>query len=284
MYRYVVADVFTDTPLRGNPVAVVLDATGLSVEQMQLLARETHLSETTFVFPPSDGGDIRVRVFTPTVELPFAGHPLLGTAVVLAHEQACQTLGMETEQGLIRFTFRRDASGTIAATMDQPVPTWEPYEHAETLVSALGVTAVEPVLAYRNGPRHVLVRVADTAALSAIRPDLRVLATLPDMSAFCFAPANTHWRARMFSPAYGVEEDAATGSGAGALGVHLARHSVVRYGEEIEIRQGVEIGRLSSMFVTARGKGDQVSSVEVSGQAVIIARGEFLLKGAANGS
>ncbi|MCX2954710.1 PhzF family phenazine biosynthesis protein [Lentzea sp. NEAU-D7] len=280
MYPYVIMDVFTGTPLEGNPVAVLLSASGLSSAQMQAIAVETHLSETTFVLPARGSGDVRVRIFTPTCELPFAGHPTLGTAIALAHQSYRESLVMETLVGDIEFTFERGAGGTVSASMKQPVPVWEPYEHLEVLSAGLGVRpAEETVYAYRNGPRHVLFPLRDVEELSNLAPDLRVLATLQDMSAFCFAGEGLRWRARMFSPAYGVAEDAATGSAAGPLAVHLARTGRISYGDRIEIRQGVEMGRSSTMTATAWGAGAHPERVVVSGTAVPVARGDFLLQG-----
>ncbi|MFE2598978.1 PhzF family phenazine biosynthesis protein [Streptomyces sp. NPDC057617] len=279
MHEYVVADVFTDKPLSGNPVAVFLDASDLSASQMQRLARELNLSETTFVLPPRDGGDVRVRIFTPVNELPFAGHPTLGTAIVLGSATRDGRLLMETAQSTVPFTFDRGPDGAIrSARMRQPVPVWEPYKEAEDLLAALGVkSSVLPVEVYRNGPRHVFVGLESVAALSEVTPDLRALARHLDMAANCFAGEGHQWRARMFSPAYGVAEDAATGSAAGPLAIHLARYGLIPYGQRIEIRQGVEMGRPSTMLATAEGAGQRVDSVEVAGSAVIVARGTFQL-------
>lgn len=273
MREYVVADVFTEEPLSGNPVAVFLSATGLSAERMQRIARELNLSETVFVLPAERDGDVRVRIFTPVNELPFAGHPTLGTAIVLAGDR--DRLLMETTMGTIPFTYDRSRP-VLAARMRQPVPTWEPYEHTEHLLEALGVAgSTLPVEVYRNGPRHVYVGLPDVAALSAVRPDQRALAEHLDVAANCFAPAGDSWRLRMFSPAYGVAEDAATGSAAGPLAVHLARRGLIPYGSRIEIWQGVDMGRPSRMLATARGEGERVDQVEVAGSAVVVARGTF---------
>jgi trans-2,3-dihydro-3-hydroxyanthranilate isomerase len=274
-YDYVVADVFTDVPLEGNPVAVFLDSGGLSPRRMQQVAQEMHLSETVFVLPAEDDGDVRVRIFTPVNELPFAGHPTLGAAVVLGESRTTDRIRMETAMGTVPFELERDGEGRVgSARMWQPVPTWEPYDRADQLLAGLGVTtAGPPVEVYRNGPRHVFVDLGSVAALSAVEPDQRVLAGLPDMAANCFARAGSHWRLRMFSPAYGVVEDAATGSAAGSLAVHLARHRLTAFGEEIEIRQGVEIGRPSTMRARATGTPEHVESVEVAGAAVVVARG-----------
>lgn len=277
-YQYVVADVFATEPLRGNPVAVFLDARGLPPRRMQAIAREMNLSETTFVLPPQAGGDVRVRVFTPVNELPFAGHPTLGTAIVIGEGAVSGQLLMETGMGVVPFRFGRADGHVRSARMRQPIPDWRPYERAGELLAALGLEDTElPVELYCNGPRHVYVGLPSVDELSAITPDLRALARLPDMAAICFAGSGSRWRMRMFSPAYGVAEDAATGSAAGPLAIHLARHGMVPFGQRIRIRQGVEMGRPSTMFATAFGEGDRVIRVEVSGSAVVIARGTLRL-------
>jgi trans-2,3-dihydro-3-hydroxyanthranilate isomerase len=272
MFEYAIADVFTTEPLHGNPVAVFLDAQGLSTERMQRIAREMNLSETTFVLPPRRDGDARVRIFTPVNELPFAGHPTMGTAVVV--QRGRRHLTLETAVGAIPFSF----GGGGRASMCQPVPTWTAFEHAPALLRALDLTSsITPVEAYRNGPRHVFVGLPDVAALSALRPDHRALAEFPDMAVNCFAPAGPHWRNRMFSPAYGVVEDPATGSAAGPLAVHLARHGLVPVGAAVEIWQGVEIDRRAVMYARADWDADAVDRVEVSGTAVVVGRGSLLL-------
>lgn len=277
-YKYVVADVFAKTPLEGNPVAVFLDGSEIPAEMMQRIAREMNLSETTFVLPAEHSGDVRVRIFTPVNELPFAGHPTLGTAIVLGDLMSSNQIRLETMMGLIPVDLDRANGRAVFGRMRQPIPTWEPYEQADELLGALGLEASSlPVEAYRNGPRHVYVGLASRTALSRVSPDLRVLAKLPDMAAICFAGAGSQWRIRMFSPAYGVAEDAATGSAAGPLAVHLARHGQIPFGQEIEIVQGVEIGRPSTMFANAQGVADQVDSVEVAGSAVVVARGTLCM-------
>ena len=273
MHEYIVVDAFARAPLEGNPVAVFFDAADLSTQLMQRIAREMNLSEVTFVLPPEQGGDARIRIFTPVNELPFAGHPLLGTAVALGRTLKEDRLRLETAMGVIPFELAED-EGVLRVRMQQPVPTWEPYEHREELLAALGVEeTIAPVEVYRNGPRHVFVGVESVAALSALRPDHRALGAFPDMAANCFAGAGTHWRTRMFSPAYGVVEDAATGSAAGPLAIHLARHQLAYYGRQLEILQGVEMGRPSLMLATAEGSGDTVRSVEVGGHGVVAAHG-----------
>ncbi|WBQ05181.1 PhzF family phenazine biosynthesis protein [Kribbella sp. CA-293567] len=279
-YEYVVADVFTGVPLEGNPVAVFLDAQGLSAERMQQIAHEMHLSETVFVLPAEKDGDVWVRIFTPVNELPFAGHPTLGTAIVLGELTEADRIRMETARGTVPFDLERDSSGRVtSARMWQPIPTWEPYDRAEELLAGLGLDASYglPVEVYDNGPRHVFVGLESVDALSDLEPDQRILARLPDMAANCFAGSGTHWRLRMFSPAYGVVEDAATGTAAGSIAVHLARHGLIPFGQQIEILQGVEIGRPSTMRSQALGTPDRIEAVEVGGDAIIVARGKLFV-------
>ncbi|MEC4019646.1 PhzF family phenazine biosynthesis protein [Streptomyces sp. H27-D2] len=274
MHSYVVVDAFADKPLEGNPVAVFLDSADLTAERMQRIAREMNLSESTFVLPAREGCDARIRIFTPVNELPFAGHPLLGTAIALGESAKKDRLRLETAMGVIPFELDRRDGLVVAARMRQPIPAWEPYEYADELLAALGVrSSTLPVEIYRNGPRHVFVGFESVAALSAVDPDHRALAKFPDMAANCFAGSGARWRSRMFSPAYGVVEDAATGSAAGPLAIHLARHGLAEYGQAIEILQGVEMGRPSTMRALAEGSGDLVDDVEVGGDGVIMARG-----------
>ena len=277
MHDYLVVDAFAVHPLEGNPVAVFFDAEDIPAARMQRIAKELNLSEVTFVLPPRAGGDARIRIFTPVNELPFAGHPLLGTAVAIDVMRGCDRLRLETSMGTIPVQLTRGEDATFVR-MGQPIPAWEPYEHADALLAALGVeSSTVPVEVYRNGPRHVFIGLESVPALAALRPDHRALAAFPDMAANCFAGARRHWRTRMFSPAYGVVEDAATGSAAGPLAVHLARHGLAEYGADLEIVQGVEIGRPSPMHAHAEGRraagGDKVTAVEVGGHGVVVAKG-----------
>ena len=280
-YEYAVADVFTGVPLEGNPTAVFVDSAGIGPGRMQRIAQEMHLSETVFVLPAEGDGDVRVRIFTPVNELPFAGHPTLGTAIVLGERTTARGIRMETAMGTVAFELERGPDGRGgAASMGQPVPTWGPYEREEELLTGLGLApsaCTLPVEIYRNGPRHVFVGLGGVDALSALEPDLRVLARLPDVAANCFAGSGTRWRLRMFSPAYGVAEDAATGSAAGALAVHLARHGLAGFGEWIEIRQGIEIGRPSTMRARGLGTPERIDAVQVAGSAVVVARGTLFV-------
>jgi trans-2,3-dihydro-3-hydroxyanthranilate isomerase len=276
MHPYVVADVFTDIPLQGNQVAVYTDATSVGAERMQAIAREMNLSETVFVLPAEGDADARIRIFTPTAELPFAGHPTLGTAVVLGDPSDQDVIRLETGAGVVPVELQRRDGRVVAGRMRQPIPTWEPYEAVEDLLAALHVTSSAlPVIGYRNGPRHVYVALEHEDAVATLDPDLGVLAKLAGVGVNCFAGSGARWKTRMFGPALGVPEDPATGSAAGPLAVHLARHGWIGYGEEIEIRQGVEIGRPSTLYARVSGEGDRIDRVEVAGSAVVVARGEL---------
>ncbi|MGH8934028.1 MAG: PhzF family phenazine biosynthesis protein [Egibacteraceae bacterium] len=282
MYRYVVVDVFTDTPLEGNPLAVFTDGRGLSGERMQQAARELNLSETVFFLPAEQGGDVRIRIFTPTNELPFAGHPVLGSAFVLGEQlgsAAVRFVRLETGAGVVPVELEREASRIVFGRMEQPIPQWEPYEREAGLLEALGVERSGlPVEAYRNGPLHVYVELESEAAVAALRPDIGALAELAGVGANCFAGAGRRWKTRMFGPALGVAEDPATGSAAGPLAVHLARHGRIGFGEQIEISQGAEIGRPSTLYARADGSAEKIERVTVGGSAVIVARGEYQLE------
>ena len=277
--RYVVADVFTDTPLAGNPVAVFTDGRGLEVDEMQSLARELNLSETVFVLPAEAGGHARIRIFTPGVELPFAGHPTLGTAFVLAQPLQLDEIRLETQMGIVPVALEREGPRIVFGRMQQPVPTWEAFAEPESLLAALGVAQSElPVELYDNGVRHVYVALGSEEEVGALRPDLGALSDLPAvLGTSCFAGSGKRWKTRMFAPGGGVSEDPATGSAAGPLALHLARHGRIDFGDEIEISQGAEIGRPSTLYARADGTGEQIERVEVGGSAVIVARGEFRL-------
>jgi trans-2,3-dihydro-3-hydroxyanthranilate isomerase len=274
--RYVVADVFTDRPLTGNQLAVFTDARDLDPETMQALALELGFSETVFVLPAELDGDVRIRIFTPRVELPFAGHPILGTAFVLAAPLQRAAIVLETGSGSVPVTLERDASGAIVfGRMTQPVPTVELYPGPDALLAALGVDgSVLPIERYDNGPRPTFVMLRSQEEVAALRPDFAALDEL-EVMASCVAGAGSLWKTRMFAPYGGVPEDPATGSAAGPLACHLCRHGLVAWGTEIEISQGTEIGRPSTLFARADGRDGEILGVEVGGSAVVVARGEF---------
>jgi trans-2,3-dihydro-3-hydroxyanthranilate isomerase len=277
-FRYVVCDVFTDRPLAGNQLAVFTDARGIPEALLQPLAREVNFSETVFVYPPGRGGHARIRIFTPGSELPFAGHPVLGAAFVLAAPLQLPEIVLETGAGLVPVTLEREGARIVFGRMRQPLPTVESYTAVPALLVALGVERSElPVELYTNGPRHVYVMLADEAAVAGLQPDFAALARLGGMTTNCVAGAGRRWKTRAFVPGHGIPEDPATGSAAGPLAWHLARHGRIAFGEEIEISQGAEAGRPSTLFARVEGSREQASQVEVGGSAVVVARGEFRL-------
>jgi trans-2,3-dihydro-3-hydroxyanthranilate isomerase len=275
--RYVVADVFTDRPLTGNQLAVFTDGRDVDDETMQALAREVNFSETVFVLPPSDGGHARIRIFTPATELPFAGHPTLGSAFVLGAPLQLTEITLETGAGVVPVTLEREGARITFGWMQQPVPTWEPFAEADAVARVLRIESQLPVELYHLGPTHAYFALASEDDVAALEPDFRALAKLTQAGVNCFAGSGTKWKTRMFGPADGVPEDPATGSAAGPLAMHLARHGRIAFGDEIEISQGVEIGRPSTLYARVYGRGDNVERVEVGGSAVIVARGEFQL-------
>jgi trans-2,3-dihydro-3-hydroxyanthranilate isomerase len=277
-YRYVVADVFTDTPLAGNQLAVFTDARDLPEARLQELAREMKFSETVFVYP-SEVAHARIRIFTPAVEVPFAGHPTLGSAFVLAGPLQLDEITLETGRGVVPVRLEREGARIVFGRMEQPIPTVEPYGAEAGLLDALGVARSElPVELYDNGLPNVYVALATEEEVAALRPDLGRLAELPAaIGVNCFAGSGKRWKTRMFAPAGGVAEDPATGSAAGPLALHLARHGLIAFGDEIEITQGVEIDRPSKLYARVEGGADRVERVEVGGSAVVVARGEFQL-------
>jgi trans-2,3-dihydro-3-hydroxyanthranilate isomerase len=278
-FRYVLVDVFTDTPLAGNGLAVFTDAREIPEEMLQPLAREMNLSETVFTYTPDGDGHARIRIFTPTVEVPFAGHPTLGSAFVLGGALQLQVIRLETGSGIVPVQLEREGPRIVFGRMEQPLPNVEPYEDADQLLSALGVERSElPIEVYDNGLRHVYVTLASEDVVAALKPDLSRLAELPDvLGVNTIAGAGPRWKTRMFAPSGGVPEDPATGSAAGPLAVHVARHGRIDFGDEIEISQGAEIGRPSTLYARAVGSPDKLERVEVGGSAVTVARGEFRL-------
>ena len=278
-FRYVIADVFTDTPLAGNALAVFTDARGLGDDEMQRLARELNLSETVFVLPAEGEGHARIRIFTPASELRFAGHPTLGTAFVLAGPMQLPEIALETPIGIVPVALERERDRLVFGWMAQPLPSWEAYPEQEALLAAVRVERSElPVEVYDNGVRHVYVALGSEREVAALRPDLTALADLPSVVGVnCFAGEGSRWKTRMFAPGGGVAEDPATGSAAGPLAVHLARHGRIGFGEEIVVSQGSEIGRPSTLHARAEGTAGKLERVAVGGSAVIVARGEFRL-------
>jgi trans-2,3-dihydro-3-hydroxyanthranilate isomerase len=245
---------------------------------MQTLARETNLSETVFVLPPSsDEADVRIRIFTPGNELPFAGHPTLGAAFVLAGPLSKIVIRIETASGIVPVELTREGPRIVFGQMEQPIPNWTVEPNPEPIFAALGVEGSGlPVERYDLGPGHVYVELGSPEEVAALRPDLIALERATSDGVNCFAHVEgPRWKTRMFAPGHGVGEDPATGSAAGPLAIHLARHGRIAFGEQIEISQGAELKRPSTLYAEAQGEGERIYRVLVGGSAVVVARGEF---------
>jgi trans-2,3-dihydro-3-hydroxyanthranilate isomerase len=276
-FRYVVCDVFTDEPLAGNQLAVFTDARDLDAETMQALAREMNFSESVFVLPPTVAdADVRIRIFTPNRELPFAGHPTLGSAFVLGGPLSKIVIRLETGAGVVPVALERDGPKIVFGWMEQPIPSFSAVADAAAIFAALGVEGSGlPVERYDLGPGHLYVELGSPEAVAALAPDFAALGRATGDGTNCFARDGEGWKTRMFAPGHGVSEDPATGSAAGPLAIHLARHGRIAFGEQIEIRQGAEIGRPSTLHALVEGAGDEITRVAVGGSAVTVARGEF---------
>jgi trans-2,3-dihydro-3-hydroxyanthranilate isomerase len=275
--RYVIADVFTDTPLAGNQLAVFTDGRDLDEQTMRRLAREMNLSETVFVLPATvDDADVRIRIFTPEVELPFAGHPTLGSAFVLGGPLQKIVIRLETGSGVVPVELERDGPRIVFGWMEQPLPVWRVDPDGEAILAALGVASSGlPIEQYDLGPGHVYLELGSAAEVAGLQPDVGALGRATTYGVNTFARDGKRWKTRMFAPGSGVVEDPATGSAAGPLAIHLARHGRIAFGEQIEISQGAEINRPSTLYAQVEGEGDRIDRVRVGGSAVVVARGEF---------
>ena len=202
VFRYVVCDVFTDRALSGNQLAVFTDARKIPEGDLQGLAREMAFSETVFVYPANGDAHVRLRIFTPEAELPFAGHPVLGSAFVLGGPLQAETVRFETGVGVIPVRLEREGARIVFGRMTQPVPTWEPFAQTDELLAALGVDRSElPVEVYDNGLKYVYVVLSSVDDVARLEPDLRRLGALPEvLGTNCLAGSGRTWKTRMFAP------------------------------------------------------------------------------------
>jgi trans-2,3-dihydro-3-hydroxyanthranilate isomerase len=294
---FVTCDVFTATRFGGNPLAVVPDARGLTDAQMQAIAREFNYSETTFVLPPGRGGDRRVRIFTPTREVPFAGHPNVGTAFVLASLGqlgdlvAERLVVFEEGAGDVPVTVRPLGAGRFSCELRAPEPlSVGPALPVELVAPAIGLAASDlrahahPPQVASVGLAFVVVELADRAALQRARPDTAGLRRLLDAGAptadvHCYvrtpgAPDGFDLRARMFAPFDGVPEDPATGSANAALASLLT--SLMPESDvdgRWRIAQGVEMGRPSRLEARTQRRAPEVTAVWIAGESVLVSQG-----------
>jgi trans-2,3-dihydro-3-hydroxyanthranilate isomerase len=281
-WSFRIVDVFTQRPLEGNQLAVFEDATDIPESLLQPLAQEIGYSETVFTYPGTEGADARIRIYTPTSEVPFAGLPVLGTAVVVATHLGTDHVVLETGRGLVPVRVDRKTAPATRGAMEQPIPTYELYDKAEEFLRALGVDrSVLPATIYDNGLQHVYAMLESPDDVAALRPDFSALSELarssgkPLVGFNVFSGSGLVWKTRMFAPADDIAEDPATGSAAGPLALHLARHGRIPWDTEIKIAQGAEIGRPSELFARVSGGADNVTRIEVSGYAVPVGGGWF---------
>ena len=285
---YLLLDVFTTERLKGNPLAVVLKADQLLDNQMQAIAGEFNLSETIFICKPrQDKHSACVRIFTPAVELPFAGHPTVGAAVVLGMQTRSTAVRIEEEVGLITCIIEQvHKRGAFArfALPHLPTPGGDSPD-AAALAAALGLSpdeigcgAYQPAV-YSAGVLFYLVPVRDAAALRKVRPERRgwgEVFPLGHSSVYVFTETpeedGNQFAARMFAPGMGLGEDPATGAAAAALIGLLAEHG--NDGQtELTLRQGVEMGRPSQISVQYRKADGKLTHGGIGGHAVIIGEG-----------
>ena len=293
--RYYILDVFTDTPLAGNPLAVVVDSDGLDAPSMQRIAAEFNLSETVFVLPPRDPINLaRLRIFTPTTELPFAGHPTVGTAVLVATLEApellrAQEVGLvlEEEIGLVSCTARHRRGEAAHARFEVPrlAEPWGDKPDAGALADEFGLGADEIGVAghaptrFSAGVPFTFVPLASIDALARAR--LKAGDESTRDAFYLYAPdpdVDGGVRARMLSRGLGVREDPATGSAAAALaGALLANEELADGDHDIRICQGVEMGRPSRIGLAFTVVGGRLVSTTIGGEAVIVADGTLHL-------
>lgn len=272
-------DVFTDVPFAGNPLAIVTGADGLSTVQMQTIAHEFNLSETIFLMAPRDPNHTaRARIFFPTAEIPFAGHPTVGAALMLAARQGLTHVTLEEEAGLVPV----DITDGLAR-FQAPVT---PFPHTVTIGASLAAQALDLASAdigphsigvHEGGPRFLYVPVKTRDVLRQARPiepfwSKLMMAAGVD-SAYLYTP---EFSSRMFSPTAGIPEDPATGSASALLASQLRANGVINDGENhFDLKQGEDMGRPSQISLTVTARHGAIGAVHVAGRAVPISSGRI---------
>jgi trans-2,3-dihydro-3-hydroxyanthranilate isomerase len=288
-FPFVTIDVFSSRALAGNPVAVFTDARGLSDGQMQAIAAEMRLSETTFIIPRDEATEraegVKVRIFTISEELPFAGHPTLGTAAVIANARNIDEVALDLQVGKIPIIFKSTPDGRFGE-MTQRNPDFGRIHDARAVAQAIDLPVDEietsvPIQTVSTGFAFAIVALRSLEALAKLRFDLpkayAYLATT-DASQFYFVVRDGNpeisLRARMLF--YGGE-DPATGSAAGCTAAWMVRHGLAKPDQQVIIAQGIEMNRPSDIFVRAGLDGVRVHNVRVGGHCVEVIRGELTL-------
>jgi trans-2,3-dihydro-3-hydroxyanthranilate isomerase len=301
--RYALLDVFTTVPFGGNQLAVFYDDTHLPMETMQTIARELNLSETVFVQAPTDSkNEKRLRIFTPKVELPMAGHPTIGTAYILAEQGLLNTKEgvnewiLEEKVGEIPVTVYKEQSHISKVEMTQPLPIFGEVYHERQNVADLFSLSIEdldlalPIQTVSTGVPFLFIPIRTLAAMKKIqfRMDIwaKVFSQNPHTeNIFTFTTeteeSQSTVHSRMFAPAMGISEDPATGAASGPLGAYLVEHAVVSSADHeayfIRSEQGFELGRPSYIDITIGKEGEKYKEVKIGGTSVIIGSGEIYL-------
>lgn len=297
--RFVVLDVFTDKPLSGNQLAVVLDGEGLDGAQMQSIAREFNLSETVFVRPATDlTNTANIRIFTPGIELPFAGHPTVGTAIALAIEQGMNDAGqgvivLEEAVGPVRCDVVFDSDGA-AAQFDLPKLPYEVPFVPQTveMAAAFGIDPQEigfenhAPSAFSGGVPYIFVPVRDLATMEKVGLAANEWVAISQMfegkipAAFLYCREavgiGSDFHARMFAPHEGIPEDPATGSAVAAFAGVIAQFDNLRDGShKFHIEQGIQMGRPSRITLDIDLEGGRIAAGRIGGNAVVFSRGHL---------
>ena len=290
-FSFVQLDVFTSRPLEGNQLAVFTDARGLSDDEMQKLARETNLCETTFILPRDPAIErergVQVRIFTVQEELPFAGHPTLGTAFALRGESGAPQVTLELNVGKVPVHFEDNAGEPAFGEMTQIDPTFLTKHDREAVARATGVSLDSfddslPIETVSTGVPFTVTPLKSLAVIQNLQVDLARAAEYLAKSSgkfFYFVSRETMDRtarlhARML---FYNGEDPATGSAAGCSAAWVVAHGVAQHDERVMIEQGVEMKRPSRIFVRAERRDNRVVNVRVGGHSVEIMRGEVFL-------
>ncbi len=285
-YAFTQVDVFTSVPFTGNSLAVFGDGRGLTDDEMQAIAREMNLSETTFVLPDdSSRGAIRVRIFTVQEELPFAGHPTLGTAFVLRGQSAAAQITLTLNVGEVPVTFEDIAGHPTFGEMTQRPPEFGPVHDREAVTRAAGLLDGDidpslPIQTVSTGVPFTIVPLRGLQTIQRLRVDVQGSADYLERSGgkfFYFVTrevtdptARLHARMMFYNG-----EDPATGSAAGCAAAWMVEHKVAHPDERVLIEQGIEMLRPSKIFVRASQKDDRVVNVRVGGNVVEVLRGEL---------
>jgi trans-2,3-dihydro-3-hydroxyanthranilate isomerase len=298
MYRYLHLDVFTDRRFEGNQLAVFPEPQGLTTDQMQRIAKEMAFSESTFIFPPERGGDVRMRIFTPGEELPMAGHPTIGSTFALALEgtirRGQERFVFELGVGPTPVSLEWNDAGLAFAWMTQGLPVFGGVvADREAFAAAIGIGPADlldglPVQSVSCGVPFLFVPVVNRAAVDAVAIDRRALARcshaagLADLPVFFFTPERAGTGSetvysRMLAPGFGIAEDPATGAASGPLGSYLLHHKLVtrEIARSMLSLQGVAMGRPSRIHISIDSDEDRITRVRVGGVSVLVGRGEL---------